>query len=214
MQDESSELARRAIAGERRALEELWGRHRRWLATVILAHRPRRAGGPHAETDDLLQDVALAVTRNIGKLRDPQRLRPWLRAVALNTIRTWGRRARGVAATSNGHLAFDERPDQAAGSASAAADARRMLHLIESLPLRYREPLLLHALRDLPVRAIAEILGLPVKTVETRLWRGRRLLWDAMMPGDAHVPEAAVARPEPGEGVTPCTTPQAILPTC
>lgn len=182
MEDESTELARRAIKGDRPALEELWRLHRRWLAAVVLAHRAGRA-----ETDDLLQDVALAVVRNIAQLRDPALVRPWLRAVAVNSVRTSARRQAAGPVTHNGHAGHPE-PETASiapaetrtGGERAALNPARLLELALGLPVHYREPLLLRALRDLSVRHIAEAMDLPEKTIETRLLRARRLLCDAV----------------------------------
>ena len=48
-----------------------------------------------------------------------------------------------------------------------------------ALPDGYREPLFLKAVQGLSYRNIAEILGLPETTVETRIARARRMLRDA-----------------------------------
>ena len=58
----------------------------------------------------------------------------------------------------------------------ARAAIGRMLDLVESLPVKYREALLLRAVRGLSQHQIAEALGLGIKTVETRLFRARRML--------------------------------------
>jgi RNA polymerase sigma-70 factor (ECF subfamily) len=47
---------------------------------------------------------------------------------------------------------------------------------IESLPERYREAVLLSDVHDFSYAEIAEILGVPVGTAKSRLFRGRRML--------------------------------------
>lgn len=161
--------ARRAIAGERDALDRVWRQHRGWLAAVVMARMP-----VEAELDDVMQEVAIAVIRSIHTLEDPQALQPWLRRVALNTVRTAGRRAASVRARTQPGLA-DTSPD-----AEARRDNQRQvqaaMRLIHTLPEHYREPLLLRAARGLTQRQIAKVLELPERTVETRLRRARRLL--------------------------------------
>src|SRR5689334_20717385 len=82
-------LVAAAIRGDVDAVRHVWAQHRRWVAAVLLAHKP--AG---SEVDDLLQDVAMAYVRTISRLRDESALKPWLRTVAINAARAAGRQAR------------------------------------------------------------------------------------------------------------------------
>ena len=62
------------------------------------------------------------------------------------------------------------------------------LSAIMALPIEYREPLLL-SLRGLQQRVIAELMDVPVTTVETRLVRARRMLREALAPAlEEHAP--------------------------
>jgi RNA polymerase sigma-70 factor (ECF subfamily) len=47
---------------------------------------------------------------------------------------------------------------------------------IAELPEKYRVPLVLRFLEDLTYQQIAEVMELPVSTIETRLYRGKALL--------------------------------------
>jgi len=76
-----------AIAGDPAALRELWRSHRRWVAAIVLSHMPSEL-----ELEDLLQDVATVVVERIGEVREPERLRSWLRTVAVNVARPGGGR--------------------------------------------------------------------------------------------------------------------------
>ena len=81
-----AQRASAAMRGDSGALRELWHQNRRWVAGVLLAHKPRTI-----DLEDLLQDVALSMVRRIEDLRDPAALRPWLRQVAINAARAAGR---------------------------------------------------------------------------------------------------------------------------
>lgn len=183
-------LASAAIAGDAEALRALWQRHRRWVAAILLAHKPREA-----DLDDLLQEVAAIVVAKVGDLRDEGALRPWLRTVAISVARTaarkrnrggggWLRRVVGWAGPgseegANGHAAAARGPvedDEPAVSAAVREEGRRLMALAAELPEGYREPLLLKCVRGLSYRQIGELLGLPETTVETRIARGRRML--------------------------------------
>ncbi|CAN5678094.1 hypothetical protein BH11PLA1_BH11PLA1_23280 [soil metagenome] len=168
-----------AQAGEAWALRALWERNRRYLAVVILAHKPNSA-----EADDLLQEVAAAMIAKITTVRSEGALLPWLRMVALNAARLAGRKvaARPTQALSAGcdseHAArgFPGAGSDPAAAAETAHDSAWMLGLLRRLPDDYREPLLLRCVHDMTYRQIAGVMGLPETTVETRIARGRRML--------------------------------------
>ncbi|MEZ5962536.1 MAG: RNA polymerase sigma factor [Planctomycetota bacterium] len=158
---------RRAVAGDRRALEVLWVGSRRSLAAVLTA-----AGARASELPDLLQETAFALTRGIGTLRDPATFRGWLRRLALNTLSSAHRRPH-EAALEGEPCASPFSPDDVDRTSAVRA-------ALAVLPADYREPLLLKAVEGLSQRAIAGMLGVPETTVESRLVRARRLLREAL----------------------------------
>lgn len=149
------------------ALALLWRENRAWIAAVLHAHRPREA-----EVDDLLQEVALTLVRHADEV-DLARARPWLRRVAINCARDAGRRAR---------VRRRPLPAPAEGVTTPADGAiAGALEAVMNLPMDYREPMLL-SLRGLPQRVIAEVMEVPVTTIETRLVRARRMVREALAP--------------------------------
>lgn len=172
-------LVTAAIRGERDAQRQVWEEQRRWVAAVLMAHKPRQA-----DLEDVLQDVAMQFVRRIHELRDPGALRPWLRTVAMNAAHASGRsvvrKRRDVielrpaaASGAAGHAEADSKPDLLTGRRE---EARRLMELSERLPDGYREPLLLRCLHGMSYRLIGELMGIPETTVETRIARGRRML--------------------------------------
>jgi len=172
-------LATCAVQGDRRAVERLWQMHRRWVAAVVLAHKPAEA-----ELEDLLQEVALGLVDHIHELEDPARFRPWLRVLARNTAVSSGRRAttrrRFLRALGPADIS---RPDPAAVDEERMAireATRRTLEATEVLSPDLRECLLLRAVRGMSQKGIAALLDVPETTVETRLARARRRLRAAL----------------------------------
>ena len=162
-----------AIAGDAQAIRRVWNDNRRWVAAVLLAHKPR-----WADLDDLLQEVAVALVRKVSEVRDPAALKPWLRTVAMNaalaSARSGRKRARDTGIEDdNTYMGRSIRPEV---DSEEREEGRRLMALAERLPDGYREPLLLKALHDLSYREIGAILGLPETTIETRIARGRRML--------------------------------------
>lgn len=171
--------------GERDAhgvwLRDAWAANRRWVAAILLAHKPR-----WADLDDLLQDVAFAVVRKGHEIRDPAAFRPWLRTVATNVAHAAARsgklregRAGNVSVDGGddvmGRIGFDPQ-DTPVERVAFDEEGRRVMEMAMSLPDGYREPLLLKAVQGMSYREIGEVLDLPESTIETRIARARRML--------------------------------------
>ncbi|MHC5005420.1 MAG: RNA polymerase sigma factor [Planctomycetota bacterium] len=180
-------LVSAAIQGDRRAISALWHRHRRWVAAVLLAHKPAEA-----DLEDLLQEVAMRLVSKVDTLREESNLRAWLRAVAVNVARSAARR-RPMA------------PADLEDSAAASVDApdfeqdertRSLMQRLNALPALYREPLMLRAVQGMRTKQIAATLDLAPATIDTRIARARRMLLDScreLLSGDRHgeQPEAS-----------------------
>ncbi|MBY0313004.1 MAG: RNA polymerase sigma factor [Phycisphaerales bacterium] len=164
-----------AIRGDEASLRELWHRHRRWAAAVLLAHMPREA-----EVDDLLQEVAMTVVAKISGLREAGAFKPWLRAVTISVAKTAARRTQVRKGGWLKLVGFRGEGDRAAAGAidrsPALNEGRRLMELCSELPDGYREPLLLKCIHDMSYKQIGEVMGLPDTTIETRIARGRRML--------------------------------------
>lgn len=188
-------LVEAAIRGDQESLQRLWHLHRRWVAAVLIASKPR-----DADLDDLLQDVAAQVVAKIGGLREAAAFKPWLRAVALNAAKTAGRkRSVRVAAVLRmiGGMSRDEDPADAdpAQSRASQEEGGRLLALANQLPEGYREPLLMRCIQGMGYREIGAVMGLPETTIETRIARGRRMLRElAEKPHSEPTPAPAGAR--------------------
>lgn len=194
-----------AIAGSTDALREVWQQHRRWVAGVLLAHKPR-----DVDLEDLLQDVALSLVKRIGDLRDPAAVRPWLRQIAINAARASGRREqvrrperRGLrlaSADASGTPYLDPAAPSTASSITSEGheEGARLLSLARQLPEGYAEPLILRCVRGMSYREIGRVLDLPETTVETRIARARRMVRELV---------ALAANPQ----TTPASTPASTL---
>jgi len=161
-----------AMRGDMDAVHALWQEHRRWVAAVILAHKPQSA-----DLEDLLQEVAMTLVSKVNTLRDQANIRAWLRVVAVNAARAAGRTERSrprlrLAGTEASEHAMPQGDDPV----ELDDHAKRVMRLAAQLPEAYREPLLLKAVHGLRTRQIAEIMDIPEPTVDTRVSRARRML--------------------------------------
>ncbi|MEL6796356.1 MAG: sigma-70 family RNA polymerase sigma factor, partial [Planctomycetota bacterium] len=141
-----SDLIRRASGGDAEAAGLLWQEHRRWVAAVVLAHKPREA-----DLEDLLQEVALVVVEKLHQLTEPEAFKGWLRAVAVNTARATGRkqtRRKGIlklaqSELSNDATKHDDADPSGVGKMDRAERSRQLIDLVGDLPEAYRECVLL-----------------------------------------------------------------------
>lgn len=185
-------LVAEAMRGDRAALEALWAQHRRYAATVIIAHKPSTA-----DTDDLLQEVAATMVSKIHTLSAPSNFLPWLRMVALNVARLAGRKQAAAIVRPDSELveaggaheggAGRLRASTPGGGAPGVAGkdhAQQVMAFARQLPDEYREPLLLQTLREMSYRQIGAALGLPETTIETRIARARKMLRELARKAD------------------------------
>ena len=181
-----TDLIAEAVTGNERAQTDLWRSHRRWLAAILLSHKPREI-----DLEDLMQDVAVKFITKLHTLRDPGSFRPWLRQIAINAARE---SARSIRRERNEREHVE--PETLDGSGLGRRDdaglrdeASELLAYAQSLPPDFREPVLLRCVQGMSCKQIAETLDLPITTIETRLSRGRRMLreeWMSRNEGNEH----------------------------
>jgi len=139
------------------------------------------------DAQDVVQDAYLRAFRSFGGFRGDH-ARPWLLAIVRNTCYSWlkqnrraevevpydddvhGGEGRGEA---GGNGAIDANP---ASILARLDDVRLVDEALSRLPVGYREVVVLRDIEDLSYREIAEVAGLPMGTVMSRLARGRKLL--------------------------------------
>lgn len=120
-----------------------------------------------AEAEDVVQEACVKAWRRHGSLRDQQAFRAWFLAIVANQARTAARRQRrrdllsSVLAVLRSH----GEPEQRMASDLAVRTA------IARLPLHQRQVVVLHYHFGRSAEQIAELLGLPVGTVKSRLNR-------------------------------------------
>ncbi|MDO8324696.1 MAG: RNA polymerase sigma factor [Phenylobacterium sp.] len=175
-----ADLIRRALDGEDRAFTLLM---RRYSGPLFLFIR-RYVGAPDA-AQDILQDSFVAAWSALDRYDTGRPLGAWLRAIALNKCRDRGRRL-GLRRLILGDPESEEarrQPDPApSGDEILLANERRatLEAAIAALPAKLKEPLLLTCFEGLSQQEAAEALGTTVKAIETRVYRARRRLSEAL----------------------------------
>ena len=140
------------------------------------------------EAEDLVQDTFVRAYRAVGRFRGDSTFRTWLHRIAVNVVRSHAvrRNSRGV----RHGLERDEGDDETAidrmttyEDLEDAVVRRRMIdQALARLPPDQRLLITLRDVQGLDYREIAVITGLPIGTVESRIFRGRRRLRPMLAP--------------------------------
>jgi RNA polymerase sigma-70 factor (ECF subfamily) len=126
-----------------------------------------------------VQDVFVTAMDKLSSLRDDRAFAPWIAAIARRRAADWRRRRRDTVELDES-LAGGPRPDDDATTAREAVDA------IASLPVAYRETLMLRFVAGLTGPEIAERTGLSHGSVRVNLHRGVALLRERLRGPHEH----------------------------
>jgi len=135
-----------------------------------------------ADAEDAVQECFLRALRHFDSYRGPA-MKPWLLAILRNVCKAeFARRAVQPMPPPLKEDEADDAPLWQEPQPSPEAELLRrhddetIRRLIVSLPEPFREAIVLRDINDLSYRDIAEVLGVPVGTVMSRLGRARAML--------------------------------------
>ena len=155
-----------------RTTEDIWNEFSERLKAFILS----RVADPDA-ADDILQDVFVKLHTRIDTLRDGDRLAPWLYRIARNTLVDYYRAGRSSVPLPE-TLAVEDEPPESDAEARVAASLTGM---VESLPDKYRQAIVLTELEGLTQQEMAARLGLSLSGAKSRVQRGRDMLRNSLL---------------------------------
>jgi RNA polymerase sigma-70 factor (ECF subfamily) len=145
------------------------------------------------EAEDLLQDTVERALRFERTYQPGTNLRAWVQQVLFSVFVTRCRRRRrehrALEHLLNDPCAWTRGDDAPAMSALS----RRVESAIDALPAQFAAVIRLVDIGDHTYKDAAERLGVPVGTVMSRLFRGRRLLATALGPEATAAPGAECA---------------------
>jgi RNA polymerase sigma-70 factor (ECF subfamily) len=144
-------------------------------------------------SEDVVQDAILRAFRAFGQFRGGSP-RAWLFAIVRNCCRTAQAGAGGALAlvihesslSEDAAAQLNEQPDPGPTPEEEVlrkAEIGRVHSAIEVIPEPFREAVVLRDLEDLSYAEIAEVTGVPIGTVMSRLSRGRSILAKELLPG-------------------------------
>lgn len=132
-----------------------------------------------AEAEDAVQEAFVRVLRHREKLGEIRDHRVWLVRIVWNVVLDKKRRAKTRPETDD--IADHTRSLRASGLAAdqnaiSSQQYQRIMALIDRLPRKEREAILLSAVEELSTAQAAEVLGTTESSIRSRIFRARRIL--------------------------------------
>ena len=154
---------------ERQALEQLDALYN---FAIHLTRNPQ-------EADDLVQETYLRAFRFSHRFQPGTRLRAWLFQILRNTFLTFYRlRQRETPIADDGvadwnEPMFHDAPEDSTGALEAHTDLERALSRLSE---EFRTVLVLAEVEGMPLEDIAQVMGSPVGTIKSRIFRAKERL--------------------------------------
>ena len=148
--------------------------------------------GRRDEVDDLVQETWVRVLERGRSYDGRYRFEPWLFAIARNLTIDHMRRRKTSSLNSDDDGEEDTTPRSPASNdpspfvlAARTEDAQRLAQSMQTLDFIYREVLVLRFQEDLSLQEVATVVGAPVSTVASRIYRGLQTL-RSLLDGAKH----------------------------
>ncbi len=170
-----AELVSRSLAGDREAFSGIVSRYQILICSVAYNRL-----GNLGQSEDVAQETFITAWKQLGLLREPEKLRSWLCGIVRN--RLYKHCDREIREPASQAESLEEIHESPAGEAlpSEQAISREeeaiLWRSLEKIPESYREPLILFYRENQSVSQVAAALELTEDTVKQRLSRGRKLL--------------------------------------
>jgi RNA polymerase sigma-70 factor (ECF subfamily) len=125
------------------------------------------------QADDITQEVFLKVYRNLFTFRSESSVKTWLLAITRNTALDYKKSAFLRKVTLVDYIAEKGAQRSAELEVIEKMSANEIWSMVLSLPIKYREVLILHGHYQLTMKEIAQVLGIREGTVKSRLHHAR-----------------------------------------
>jgi RNA polymerase sigma factor (sigma-70 family) len=164
--ESDQDLVQQCLQGDSQCFRLLYRRHQKRVRSILYQLCDT------SMLDDVVQEVFLRAWKGLPKFRQSSQFSTWLYRIAWNVASDY----RQAAAQGRTRLQVITQ------HASTQQDAADVMHLhyqdlvkrgLANLSFDHRTILVLHDLEEIPQKEVAEILGIPVGTVKSRLFHAR-----------------------------------------
>lgn len=160
-----------------------------------------------ADAEELVQEAALLAFKGFGRFKPGTNFKAWFFTILRNRfISIYRKKQREIKTveledapelymyTKSMESGLSAQTSEPAKYVIEQLDAEQVATALSELPMEFREAATLYFTQDMSYHDIAEVLGVPVGTVRSRLHRGRKLLQEKLW----HLAEDYGLVPQPG----------------
>lgn len=187
MIEEEKKLIRKINEGQLDAFRQIIEKYQRLVSAIVykMIHQS-------ADHEDLCQDIFLKVYRNLSNFRGDSKLSVWISRIAytscLNQIKRNARFKSGsldnTFLNTNGQEKINELPALISNPEQQLEKKELKLFLreqVSQLSLEYRTALTLYHWQGMDYQEISQIMGVPVNTLKSYIYRARKELKDRLI---------------------------------
>ncbi|MGR3563602.1 MAG: RNA polymerase sigma factor [Heliomarina sp.] len=173
------DLVARIGRGDRIAMKELYERHQ-----AGLYHFVRMKLGDAFEASDVMQDAFMEVWRRADRFKGQSSVKTWIYGIARNKAVDRIRRSTRMTLRETPDDTVPDETPSALAVIEATSDAVRLRACLEKLTAAQKSVVRLTFFEDLTYPEAAEVEGVPVGTVKTRIHHAKKLLMHCLTKGE------------------------------
>jgi len=172
------ELVAKLKRGEPTAVMELYTAYADRIYSLVF----NQVDGDRDAAQDIVQETFLAASKSAGKFRGQSKVYTWLYSIANKKVADFYRRRRREAkyqtVSEDSQIELVASPDE--GTMESEEKRQAVQATLSSLPLHYKQVLILKYIEEMPVTEISQVMGRSPKSIEGLLTRARRELRDRL----------------------------------
>jgi RNA polymerase sigma-70 factor (ECF subfamily) len=170
---EDRELVEKLKRREPTAVVELYNAYFDRIYWLVFS----QVGGNQDATQDIVQETFLAAFKSANRFHGRSKVYTWLYSIANKKVADFYRRRKREAKHQTEPLEDHADESQLSEAETESEEAHRLIQqTLSSLPLHYKQVLLLKYVEEMPVAEISQTMGRSPKSVEGLLTRARREL--------------------------------------
>jgi RNA polymerase sigma-70 factor (ECF subfamily) len=174
------ELVQKALAGDERAFRQILEGHYTLIYSVV-----RGVAGQRAETDDIVQEIFIKIFRALGDFRGESRLSTWIYRIARNEALNAVDRRKPAVIPIEDCMELPDSGESPETTLRRRMSRERLERFLDRLDEKQRVSIELRYIGEKSYEEIADIMGIPIGTVKTNIYRAKLSLKRMMTGGGA-----------------------------
>lgn len=126
------------------------------------------------DTDDILQEVFIKIYKNIGNLKDNDKIHAWIYTITRNTINDYYRKGNKITKETPLLKEMPQRHDDELSTHKEIVSCLKSM--VANLPDKYRNAIILTEFQNLTQRELSEKMGISISGAKSRVQRARKKL--------------------------------------